>query len=765
MIRSSASPELITRLFVLLTVSSFPSTLLAAPPSVTRVSPLGIAPGQTSELTLSGSQLAGVTQLWSTWGAAIAPTKAEDGSLQFAVELPQDAPLGLHAVRVISPEGVSDLQLMVIDDLSSVAEASGNNTPDSAQSINTPCAVDGNVDNLSRDFFQFEASANQRLSFELLARRLGSPLDPSLILYDAKGHELAYADDSEGLSGDCQLCHTFKTAGTYIIELRDIRYAGSGGHYYRLRIGDFPCLNVPVPMGVQRGTQTRVDFAGMSADDANPDIITVPQDWPHAWYPVSSRRADGTASGFSFVAVSDTVEFLEREPNNTGPQANSVTLGMGLNGRFEEPGDVDRFTFEATNGQHFVFQGVTRKEASPADLILELYDAAGKQIGRVDDAGKLEGSLDHTFSADGTYTLAVSDLSRHGGPQYAYRVDVQSYQAGFDLAASADHVNIPAGGVGEVTVNVTRRGHNGPINLSLEGLPEGWTALPTIVGSGMNSGVLTVQAPADAATAHVLDNVTVVGTAIIGDTDVRVTATLNDALSARWNQVSVIPKNVSLAFTAAVAPKPAFSLTVEPAEVILGQHLKTTVKVLAQRGEGVDGAIELAAILDKTAFPPEASVKVQPIPAGANEVALEVTAGAKTPKGPFTVVLKGTHKKDKATDTAIAAPINYRIEDQLTMTVDPGERLLKREGELRVKVDVTRNPALGGGIKLVAEKLPTGVTAAEVVIPADQSTGELVLTATTDAAAGEFADVVVKATAVDVEQVTLSTPLGKMNIE
>lgn len=765
MFRPHASPALITRLFVLLTACSLATTLAAAPPSVTKVTPLGIAPGQTSELTLNGSQLAGVTQLWSTWGVSIAPTKAEDGSLSFSVELPNDAQLGLHAIRVISPDGASDLRLMLVDDLSSVGEGQGNNTPDSAQSISTSCAIDGHVDNLSRDFYQFEVSADQRVSFEVLARRLGSPLDPSIILYDQQGHELAYADDSEGLSGDCQLCHTFETAGTYIIELRDIRYAGGGGHFYRLRIGDFPCLNVPNPMGVQRGTQTRVDFAGMSVDDASPDIINVPANWPHAWYPVSSRRADGNSSGFSFVAVSDSVEFLEREPNNTGPQANSVTLGMGLNGRFNEHGDVDRFTFEAKDGEHFVFQGITRKEASPADLLLELYDATGKQIARVDDAGKSEGALDHTFKADGMYTLAVSDLHRRGGSQYAYRVDVQTYQAGFDLAASVDHVNIPAGGVGDVTVNVTRRGHNGPINLSMEGLPDGWMALPTIVGAGMNAGVLTVQAPAEASTGNVLDNVRIVGTAKIGETDVRETATLNDALRSRWNQVSVIPKNTSLAFTAAAAPKPPFSLTVEPPEVILGKHLKTTVKVLAQRGDGIDGAIELAAILDKTAFPPEATVKVQPIPAGANEVSLEVTAGAKTPMGPFTVVLKGTHKKDKATHTAIAAPINYRIEEQLTMTVDPGERLLKREAELRVKVDVTRNPALGGGIRLNAEKLPAGVTAAEVIIPADQNSGEIVLTATTDAAAGEIADVAIKATAVDVEQVTLTSPLGKINIE
>ncbi len=749
---------------VLIAACSVSTRASAAPPSVTTVSPRGIMPGQTSELTLGGSNLAGVTQLWTTWGSA-EPVKAEDGSLQFSIQLPSETPLGLHALRVISPGGASDLQLIVVDDLASVAEAQGNNSPESSQAITTPCAIDGHVDNLSRDFFKFEAAAGQQLSFEVLARRLGSPLDPSIFLYDQQGHELAYSDDAEGLSGDCQLCYSFETAGSYVVEVRDIRYAGGGGHFYRLRIGDFPCINVPVPMGVQRGTQARIDFAGMSAVDANPAHVFVPTDWPHAWHSVSTRRADGVSSAFTFVAIGDSKEFLEREPNNTTPQANTVALGTQFNGRFNEPGDVDRFTFVATKGQRFVFKGVTRTQAAPTDLVLELYDASGKQVGRVDDAGTAEGTLDHTFAADGQYTLAASNLIQQGGELYAYRIEVQPFQAGFDLAVSADHVNIPAGGVGQVTVNVTRRGHNGPIQLVIEGLPEDWSALPTIVGTGMNSGVLTVQAPSDATTANVLDNIAVIGTATIGETEVRETATLNNSLRARWNQVSVLPRNVSLAFTAAAEPAPPFSLTIEPAEVVLGQHLKTTVKVLASRGENIDGAIELAAILDKTAFPPEATLKLQPIPAGTNEITLELAAGAKTPMGPFTVVLKGTHKKDKATHTAIAAPVNYRIEQQLTMTSDPGERLLKREGELRVKVDVARNPALSGGIKLTVDKLPAGVTAAEVVIPADQSTGELVLMATTAAAAGEFADAVVKATAVDVEQVTTTSPLGMIKIE
>ncbi len=741
------------------------TSLQAAAPSITSVSPRGISPGQSVEIVIGGQHLGTVTQLWTSWGPAIAPAKAEAGSARFAVDVPQDAPISLQAIRVISPEGVSDLQLIVIDDLASVAEGAGNQSAETAQSLTLPCAVDGHVDNLSRDYFRFEAAAGQRVSFEVLARRLGSPLDPALFLYDADGRELAYSDDAEGLSGDAQLEYRFETDGTYLAEVRDIGYAGGAQHIYRLRIGDFPCLNVPLPMGVRRGQQTRIDFAGIAVGDASPAWADVPADWPHSWFAVSTRRPEGQSSGFGIVSVGDAEEFLESEPNNTIPQANVVPLGAQFNGRFESPGDIDRYRFAAKKGQRFVFTGVTRDRAAPTDLVLQLLDTAGKQVARVDDAKTAEGSLDYTFNADGDYVLVASDLLGRGGPRYAYRIEAGPFQPGFDVSVNADHLNIPAGGVGGITVNVVRAGYNGAIRLTAEGLPEGWEALPTQIGTGMAAGELTVRAPQGATTAATLDGVRIVGLATVGGTEIREIATLTNTLRGRWSQVSVIPQNVTQAFAAAAAPAPSFSLSVEPAEVVLGKHLKTTVKVVVQRGEAIDEPIELAAVLDKAAFPADVSLKLQPIPKGANEVTLELTAGAKSPAGPFTVVLRGTHKKDKATQTAIAAPINYRLETPLTVAADPGDRVLKREGELRVKIDVKRNPALSGEIKLTVDKLPAGVSAAEVVIPADQSSAEVVLTATTEAGAGEITEMAIKAAAVGNDQVTASAGLGKITVE
>lgn len=741
-----------------------------AQPSIATTSPLGIQPGQAVDVTLNGGNLAGAQQLWSSFGgeAVLSPDVENNGQdaakVVFRVTAPADAALGIHGIRVVTPGGVSSLRPLIIDDLPTIAEAGGNNALESAQAVTLPCAVDGRVDNLSRDFYRFEATTGQRISFEVFARRIGSPLDASMFLYDSAGRELAYNDDAEGLSSDCQMVYTFEIAGSYTLEVRDIRYAGGGNHVYRLRMGDFPCVNVPVPLAAQRGTSARIDFAGISVEDAVPAWIDVPADAATDWINVSTRRTGGAASAFTAVRLSGAEEYLEREPNNTPEQADRVTLGAGLNGRFEEPGDVDRFTFDATKGQRFVFTGETRQVGAPTDLMLRLYDATGKQVASADDNGTSEGLINYTFPADGRFTLAVHDLNRRGGSQFAYRIGVEPYQPGFTLSVAADAVNIPAGGVGTITVNAARQDYGGPIDVSLENLPEGVTAQPTRMGPGMNSVVLTVNAAAETAPGAFAP-VTVVGTAKIGERDVRAVASMEGALRGQWSNATVIPGIIQDSTATAVAPAQPLRLRVEPAEVVFGRQLKATVRVIAERGEGVDQQIELKLNPEQNGIPGNVAAELKPIPAGQNEVEIAFTGNENAPLGPFTVVLSGTHAKDNANYTVFTPGIGLRLEAPLSLQATVPEPKLARSSELKVTVTIQRNPALSGAIKLTVGGLPTGVSAAEVVVPADQNSAEVTFTAAADAQQGAANDITITGTAAANEKLTGAVKLPPITVE
>lgn len=631
-------------------------------PEPQQITPLAVRPGAATTVTVRGKNLQGAFQLWTsigTHGTVMGESAADRATFQ--VVLPNGVVPGLHGCRVHSRDGSSPLSLLLVDDLPTIAEAAGNSKPEAAQAVTVPCGIDGHVDNLARDFFRFEAKKGQRLSFEVFARRIGSPLDPVIFLYREDGRELAYSDDTANLSGDCQLSYPFDADGTYILEIRDIRYAGSSKHVYRLRIGDIPCVQAAYPLAVQRGVTTEVTLVGTDAEGLKPQPLNVPADWPFAWLPVADSGSESSGSAFATVIVSDTPEFLETEPNNALDQANAAALTNSFNGRFDMPGDVDLFRFKAMKGQKARFQGMTRDQGSPADLVLRILDANGKQLARADDNGIVEGHIDHTFAEEGDYLLEVTDLLRRAGSDYVYRIAVHDLSPTFELRVDGETLNVPRkGGTATVPVTVTRQGYTGEIAVEVTGLPEGLAAAPLVIGPSRTAGVLTITA-SDAAEGTIANEVAVVGTAKVGDRTIRSMATIAQALKTRWSLPLSIPAPVEQSvFVAATAERP-LKLRVEPAEVTIPASGKATVTVTVERGKDIDEEVTLALAPEKDALPKGAELKLAPIPKGQTSVTLEFTADDKVAKGTYSLVLTGTHKTGKQTTVVSSPGFLYRI--------------------------------------------------------------------------------------------------------
>ena len=60
------------------------------------------------------------------------------GSRDIVMELPDDAPVGMHTLRVVTKHGVSNFRPFVVDDLPVVAETDANRTKDTAQAVPVP---------------------------------------------------------------------------------------------------------------------------------------------------------------------------------------------------------------------------------------------------------------------------------------------------------------------------------------------------------------------------------------------------------------------------------------------------------------------------------------------------------------------------------------------------------------------------------------------------------------------------------------------------
>ena len=101
----------------------------AQSPVLHRISPLGIPAGQTTEVKLLGERLDEITDVWcSTADVRIETTNGP----RLLITTPQDA-VGLVALRVATTNGVSDLAMLMIDDLASALEAGTNRSVASAQ--------------------------------------------------------------------------------------------------------------------------------------------------------------------------------------------------------------------------------------------------------------------------------------------------------------------------------------------------------------------------------------------------------------------------------------------------------------------------------------------------------------------------------------------------------------------------------------------------------------------------------------------------------
>jgi hypothetical protein len=646
---------------------------LAQPPVIQKILPVGVRPGEPVELTLTGSNFVEGGRLWTSFTAE--PVGHVDGHPdRFSLEVPAETGQGFHAVRVVTGEGAGRLFPVLVDALPAVRCEETNTRIDAPQEIELPLAVDGHVGNLSRRFFRFSARSGERIAFEAWARRLGSPLDAALFLYDENGRPLHYVDDVPGIGSDPQMTYIFENSGEYLLELRDIRHQGGANHFFRLRIGDFPLVHAVVPM---RNDESRVAGSDVEELDA---LAVSPDPMREGISRFIARRDAGNAATFGFIRAGGLPVISEAEPNGTAGEATPAEPGSLLTGFFQQPGEIDLFRFRADKNDRFRLTGITREHGLPTALVIRVLDEDGKELAHVDDSGGTAGTLEATIPEAGEYLIELSDLHRRGGSEFGYLVEFVPRTPAFTLRAGTDAVNVPAGGVAVVTVEARRLGYSGPIELSVEGLPEGLTALPTVLGSGVNQARLTIQADEDVSAGE-LHAIRIVGRGAEEkkeggeegtDVDTKPSAlgltaglvaeaTVTESLRSAWNGVSFLPGPFEDALVAAVAPASPLTLAVDPRQFDLPRTGKVTVTVSARRGEGIEEAIQLATDPERNPLPGGLAVSVKNIDKGKNEAELEISATDKAPLGPFTLVLLGSHRKGNVTTTAPTPGITFTV--------------------------------------------------------------------------------------------------------
>jgi hypothetical protein len=170
--------------------------------------------------------------------------------------------------------------------------------------------------------------------------------------------------------------------------------------------------------------------------------------------------------------------------------------------------------FEAFGGQRLTFFG-TSNEAHALDqpvYKVQILQPGSKftpnglpattLFARNDDGGPGFGKdsyLVFTPPADGEYVAALSDVRGKVTVESPYRLTIRQPKPDFRLTFSPRNPAVPVGGTVPVTVTARRiDGFNGPVTVSMQGLPAGVKATTAVIPAGQVSTTILLTASADA---------------------------------------------------------------------------------------------------------------------------------------------------------------------------------------------------------------------------------------------------------------------------
>jgi hypothetical protein len=395
--------------------------------------------------------------------------------------------------------------------------------------------------------------------------------------------------------------------------------------------------------------------------------------------------AQGASSGLAFV-VGDLPEIVEQEIDGD-PVPMDVQLPVTINGRIFPRQNVDSWTFPLHKGQIVACEVNAARIGSPLDSYLEVFDPDGRVVAENDDALGADSFVRFTATTDGKYAVHIRDANGRGGPAYVYRLTLTS-------DPYVDRV-FPLGGRRGEATRFTLYGQGAPsdpveIKLPADGPRDFLWRLP--YGDGKAANPLLLD----------LDDLPEIMESEPNDQPNRACkATLPAMLNGR------IEKPGDVDWWSFSAHK-GQALPLELRAQQLGSPLQGVLTVCDAQGKEIAHGEAAAGRLDPVlTFAPPAD----------GLYCVRVADRFHTRGGPeFAYRLR-----------IAPAPAGFHL--QLTADV----LTLPRGGQAKLKVTADRLGGFADAIVLTIDGLPTGVKAANLLIPAGQNTVEIAFSA--DAAA------------------------------
>lgn len=384
------------------------------PPSVAKISPVGMKRGTTVSFTIEGRSLTDASKVFfdapglsgKVTGVAEVPEKitgpraGEDLEAQVPLGTKQtaqveitaapDAVPGIHRFRVKTPLGTSNTIVFAVGTLPEVrqAEPSAMESGATPQMVELPATLIGTIPtNGAKDTFQFDGKAGEDIVFRVMASELGSKLTAMITLSDDAGHVLeTSAEDAN--RRDAELNFKLPHAGQYRVSITDRDLGGGADYFYRMDAGDLPYVTSVFPLGIPAGQASQVTIRGVNLGGLQQATVAAPAK-AEGWSTMP-LGAVGKVRPINEVklAVGNEPEIQEQEPNDTIANAQVVSLPVTINGHIDSETkqggtpDEDYFRFHARKGERLNIDVAAARLGSPLDSVIEVLDGQGNSIPR-----------------------------------------------------------------------------------------------------------------------------------------------------------------------------------------------------------------------------------------------------------------------------------------------------------------------------------------------------------------------------------------------
>ncbi|QDU62102.1 WD domain, G-beta repeat [Planctomycetes bacterium Pan216] len=661
-------------------------------PEISSLSQRGVKRGTSARIVVRGKHLATAEEVSFT-NRKITGTIAKEpapkaNEVAIEVTIPESVGPNKYELSLKTKGGTSGRLPLWVDTLPQSFEQEPNQTGAQANNVATPTGFWGTLQTQGDvDVVGFDVRKGQTIVVETAANRLGSKLDPVVTIRDPAGRILTQSNNYH-MNPDPVLTFTAPAEGRYHATIHDLKFAGSGNHFYRMAIGDFPFVTGVYPLAVAPKKETELTLSGYNLEP-NESVKVSPPDGSSASVFLDPNRYRYFER--PSVSVVDLPQALEAEPNDTASTATAMMAPGVAHGRILTKDDArsldaDLYRFRAKKGQTFIIETEASRRRSPVDTKIEVLDASGKPIERLwlraildcvvdfrhinsdqaglrtshmlefelnqlvylngdvgkifrlprgpdsdflfytnrgkrrayfdtnatahakddpaylvephppgtklapnglpvfklhyanDDAGDREIGADSrlffTAPADGDYLVRVEDTYGRSGPEFAYRLTVRPPAPDFSVSNGFRSGKINAGSGKEMKFSANRvDGFDGPIAVTIEGLPKGYSvSSPTVIEAGHAEAWAVLRAAVDApkTTPEEWKKVKITASAMIAG------KTVSHPVAGITNVT--------------IGPKPKILVHLYPAEVTVRPDSTTPIKLRVDR-DGYTGPI------------------------------------------------------------------------------------------------------------------------------------------------------------------------------